>query len=342
MWLSELGAEVYGLSLPPPSSEPNLFSIASVDEACVGRFVDVRDRDAVSQVVRDIRPDTVFHLAAQSIVLECLRDPVLAFETNVLGTAHLLDALRTIDELRAVLVATSDKVYVNDASGRSYQETDALGGADPYSASKAACEAVVAPYRAQYFEERGVAVATARAGNVIGGGDFAPHRLASDCVRAAIAGDRVILRRPEATRPWQHVFDCLAGYIRYAALLRGGKDFPPALNFGPSTEEAATARVLATELAAALGGKAPAAEPDARRAGADAPMLSINSDLARRTLDVAPRLSRAAMIRQTANWTKAWRAGEDMAAYSRRDLALYRRETSGVDGAGAQDVRCVS
>ncbi|MEM0944639.1 MAG: CDP-glucose 4,6-dehydratase, partial [Pseudomonadota bacterium] len=226
-WLGRMGAEVTGFALAP-QTQPALFEMLDFP----GRSIigDLRDPAAISQAVADADPEIVIHMAAQPLVRQSYADPVETYGTNVMGTVHLLEALKPAPAGR-ILVVTSDKVYENDETGRAFAEGDRLGGHDPYAASKAATEIVVASYRRSFFAEAGVALATARGGNVIGGGDFSADRLVPDIARALAAGRPVELRNPQATRPWQHVLDCLSGYLTYLEAL---PDAPAALNFGPA------------------------------------------------------------------------------------------------------------
>ncbi len=218
MWLATLGARVHGYALGPPT-EPNLFEVANVGRLLASDArADLADRVALSEALERSRPEVVFHLAAQPLVREGYRDPVGTLATNVMGTANLLDAIRGVDSVRAVVVVATDKVYENPEHGHAFTEQDPLGGHDPYSASKAATEIVVASYRSSFFGQgrHPARVASARAGNVIGGGDWAADRLVPDCLRAFAAGDPVRLRHPGAVRPWQHVLGPLAGYLALA------------------------------------------------------------------------------------------------------------------------------
>jgi CDP-glucose 4,6-dehydratase len=251
LWLHRLGAQVTGYALDPPT-EPSNFALSSVGELLVEDLRgDIRDRDGFARAVGDSQPDIVLHLAAQTVVLDSYREPVETFDVNVVGTAAVLDVLRTIDRPCAVVVVTSDKCYANDESGRRFAERDRLGGADPYSASKAGTELVAAAYRHSFFppedlDRHGVALATARAGNVIGGGDWTPHGVVADIVSSIRRGEPVALRRPAAIRPWQHVLEPLAGYLTLAARLTGPRraDYCDAWNFGPLPEDDATVRAL--------------------------------------------------------------------------------------------------
>ena len=212
LWLADLGAEVHGFALPP-HTEPSLWEQVGTGLLAGETLADLADRDALTEAVRRARPQIVLHMAAQALVTRSYADPVGTFATNVLGTAHLLDALRAADGLEAVVVVTTDKVYANDGSGRVFVEDDPLGGGDPYSASKSAAELLTRSFAASFFDPAGVPVATARAGNVLGGGDWSADRLAPNIWRAARSGVPLLLRSPQATRPWQHVLEPLAGYL---------------------------------------------------------------------------------------------------------------------------------
>ncbi|UCF67361.1 MAG: CDP-glucose 4,6-dehydratase [Acidobacteriota bacterium] len=243
-WLLGLGARVAGFALSPPT-EPSLFDKLGLDRCMAHRIGDVRDLEAVGQRVDEVEPEVVFHLAAQSIVRVSYSEPIETFATNVLGTAHVLEAIRQRGRPCVVLIVTSDKCYENREQKVALAEDDPLGGRDPYSASKGAAEIVTAAYRRSFFplgqyEAHGVAVASARAGNVIGGGDWATDRLVPDIVRAVAEGQPPELRHPEAVRPWQHVLDALAGYLRLAQLMLddGPSGLAEAWNFGPLDDPA--------------------------------------------------------------------------------------------------------
>lgn len=320
LWLKRAGAVVTGLALPP-DTEPALFDLAGVAADLDHRIADVRDDVAVAEIVAETRPEIVLHVAAQAIVLRAAREPVETIATNALGTAHLLDALRSSPALKAVLVLTTDKVYDDTENGRRFIETDPLGGNEPYAASKAAAEIITRAYAKSYFEPRGIAVATARGGNVLGGGDFGEDRLVPDMVRAVAAGSAPLLRHPNSTRPWQHVLDCLAGYFSYLEALVVGRDVPRALNFGPSGAELPV-RAVAEAVLAALG----APESWRRDPGVGPPEaveLAIDSSAARRSLGWGDRLLSAEAIEWTAAWHNAHRLGEDMRAFSLAQIAAY-------------------
>lgn len=296
-WLRELGAEVTGVGLAPDTS-PSLFEAAGLAERIDSRLGDVRDRERLAHLLQDARPEIIFHLAAQALVLEGLSDPLATFESNVIGVANLLDASRRLPDLRAVLVVTSDKCYRDP--GHACEEDDALGGRDPYSASKACAEIVTEAYRQSYFgPERGVGLATARAGNVIGGGDFAPGRLLPDLIRAYSTGCPAELRQPTAVRPWQHVLDALAGYLLLAERLAADPvQHGGAWNFGPAHDVLWTVACVAGALADGLGGgrweRARGTLP------AETPVLRLSSERARRRLGWRPMLDTGEAIAWTA------------------------------------------
>ncbi|MEM1382238.1 MAG: CDP-glucose 4,6-dehydratase [Pseudomonadota bacterium] len=322
LWLDTLGAEVSGFALAPEGAPAQHFNLAKAEEALAAhRIGDLRDRDAVEQAVRAAKPQMVIHMAAQALVRHSLRNPQKTWETNVLGTLHVLSTIRHHAPEAVVLVVTSDKVYANDDSGRAFAEDAPLGGKDPYSASKAACEILTASHRTSYFARAGQPLATVRGGNVIGGGDFAEDRVVPDIVRAALAGQPVALRHPEATRPWQHVLDCLCGYLLYAEALANGR-VPPALNIGPEPGSVATVQA-ATEAIAGRLGMDPAWRHEPVPGSVEARMLSLDASLARRTLGWQDRLPGKAALDWTAAWYAAWRAGADMAAFSRDQIARY-------------------
>ena len=322
IWLTRMGAQVTGLALPP-DQKPSLFELAGVAGRVRSHLVDLRNPDAVGAVVGGEAFDIVLHMAAQPIVRTSVEDPISTFETNIMGTAHLLQALRDQSALQAVLVITSDKVYANLETGRAFIEGDNLGGKDPYSASKAAAEIVVQSFAKSFF--KGTPLGTARGGNVIGGGDFSRDRIVADIVRATRAGEAVVLRHPEATRPWQHVLDCLAGYFRLAERLATDPDAPRAVNFGPKPGgPQVTVGELATMGVEALGGRPWRHEPDPT--SIEAQTLAIDAGLARRVLDFESRLDAPAAVALTMDWYRRQAAGADA-------LSLCLGQIEGYEGA---------
>ena len=319
IWLTRMGAEVTGLSLAPDQT-PSLFEMARVASCVDSHLGDIRDPAAIEAALKDKAFDLVLHMAAQAIVRTSVEDPLGTFDTNVMGTARLLQALRGQPALQAVLTITSDKVYANNDSGRAFQEDDNLGGKDPYSTSKAAAEIVVQSFAKSYFKD--VAVGTARGGNVIGGGDFSRDRLVADIVRATRAGEAVVLRHPEATRPWQHVLDCLAGYFTLLQALATRPDAPRALNFGPRPGGAeVTVGELATLGVQALGGKAWVHEPDPTSLEAKA--LAIDATLARTALGFESRFEAPDAVALTMDWYGRQAAGEDALALCLEQIEGY-------------------
>lgn len=322
LWLTRLGAEVTGYALAPPS-DPSLFDqLRLPDYLAAHHQLDIRDTERLSQVVCEAQPEIVFHLAAQPLVRASYRSPIETFETNILGTAYLLEALRTLNSVRAVVVVTSDKCYENREWLWPYRENEALGGHDPYSASKAAAEIVTAAYRRSFFDDTGCAVATARAGNVIGGGDFAEDRLLPDLFRSQAAGEPLHLRYPEAVRPWQHVLEPLHGYLLLAERLwYEGADYSGPWNFGPEEGDIRTVRHVVESLARQLPGLRWTHDdtPQPHEAG----LLRLDSSQARLRLGWQPvwRLDRA--LEATAEWYLAWQSGQDLRPFTEGQLQRY-------------------
>ena len=321
IWLSAMGAKVTGLALAP-DQVPALFELAGVSALVDSRIADLRDQGAVEQALKGETFDLVLHMAAQPIVRTSIEDPVATFSANVLATAHLLQALRGQPALQAVLVITSDKVYANKEQGRAFQEGDALGGKDPYSASKAAAEIVTQSFARSFFDKAGVPVATARGGNVIGGGDYSRDRLVADIVRAGQAQGVTVLRHPEATRPWQHVLDCVAGYLVYLERLARDPTAPRALNFGPKPGgPEVTVGELATRATQALGAKPWRHEPDPNSLEAKA--LGIDASLARQVLGFESRLDAPAAVEWTMDWYRAQADGDAALALVQDQIKRY-------------------
>ena len=314
LWLESLGAEVTAVALKP-SSDPNLFEALAPWPHLISVIGDLREPGTAVATLSQAEPEIVFHLAAQALVRPSYDDPAGTFATNVLGTVNLFEAVRRAPSVQAVVVATSDKVYRNDGRGRRFREDDPLGGSDPYSASKACQEIVAASYRESFFRDGAARIGSARAGNVIGGGDWATDRLVPDFVRAMRRRQAVAIRHPDATRPWQHVLDALAGYLIYAARLYNGEEVPRALNFGPPTDDARSVQWVVERLVEQWGEEA-AWRTDEADTVPEAQSLTLDPALATRSLRWHPRL----VIDQALDWTVAWyRAhhdGQDMRAYS--------------------------
>jgi CDP-glucose 4,6-dehydratase len=308
LWLKRLGADVTGAALPPPS-EPNLFEAMQLGDLVDHHELDIRDRDALDAVVMETAPEIVFHLAAQPIVRRSYQEPVETLATNVMGTAHLLEAVRKTPSVRAVIVVTSDKCYENREWVWGYRESDAMGGSDPYSCSKGATELVASAYRRSFFQGDDQAkIAQVRAGNVIGGGDWAEDRLVPDIVRAAYRNETVSIRNPRATRPWQHVLEPLGGYLLVAARLLddGGGRFADGWNFGPSENGVVDVKRLAGLIQTAWGEGAPSFSfGQVGDQPHEANLLRLDISKAASLLGWQPLLN----IEETVAWTVDWYRG---------------------------------
>ncbi len=322
LWLENMGADVFGFSLAP--QKPNLFEQANIGDGISHRLGDVRDLSALKNALADARPDIVFHLAAQSLVRLSYADPVGTFATNVMGTVNLLEAVRQLNSdggatsTRAVVIVTTDKCYQNNERLRGYRENEPLGGHDPYSSSKACAELVTAAYRLSFAESTpGLAIASARAGNVIGGGDWAKDRLVPDAIAAFTRGEPLRIRNPAAIRPWQHVLEPLTGYLMLAQnLVESGENFSEAWNFGPDATGERTVGDVATLLAEHWGKDAHwVADRDEHVH--EARFLKLDSSKARTHLKWHPRLSLEQAIQMTTEWYRC--ANKSVAA---RQLTL--------------------
>jgi CDP-glucose 4,6-dehydratase len=290
---------------------------------------DIRDQPRLRQAVAEAAPQVVIHMAAQALVRESYRDPMGTYATNVMGTAGVLEACRAERGLECVVVVTSDKVYANDGAGRPFEEHDRLGGHDPYSNSKACAELVTGCFRDSFFAA-GAPVASVRAGNVIGGGDWSPDRLIPDCVRALRAGAPVRLRYPEAIRPWQHVLDPLSGYLAMArALVQTPETAPRAVNFGPDPASFCTVSEVVDAFSGRFAGR-PGWERDGAAHPAEAGALTLSSTLAERTLGWRPVLGIEESLSFTADWYQAHSAGHDMRAFTEAQLGNYLERTARV------------
>jgi CDP-glucose 4,6-dehydratase len=326
LWLQHLGAEVTGYAVAPPS-RPNLFTIADVGRGMTTVDGDVRDLDRLRRALQDHRPELVVHMAAQALVTQGYADPVRTYTTNVVGTANLLEAVRSTPGVRVVVMVTSDKCYRNNEWVWGYRENDRLGGHDPYGTSKAAAEWVVEAYRSSFLPvedhgRHGVAVASARAGNVIGGGDWAEARLVPDVVRALLAGEPARLRNPDAIRPWQFVLEPLRGYLLLAERLWDDPAFAEAWNFGPGLAEARSVGWIADYLTEAWGDGASWERAAGDQLREDV-FLRLDCSKARSRLGWAPRLSLAQALDRIVEWYRAYARDEDMRALTERQIARY-------------------
>ncbi|HEX6660351.1 MAG TPA: CDP-glucose 4,6-dehydratase [Sphingomicrobium sp.] len=330
LWLNALGAEVAGFSLPP-ATEPNFFDQTHLRDLVAHREGDVRDLESVRTAVRDVRPEVVFHLAAQPLVRLSYDQPVETYATNVMGTVHLLEACRDAPDLQAVVCVTSDKCYENRESTTPYRESDQMGGHDPYSSSKGASEIVVSAYRRSFFQT-GPRIASVRAGNVIGGGDWADDRLIPDIVRALLAGERPQIRNPNSIRPWQHVLDALSGYLLVAErLLEGRDDVACGWNFGPSDEDAQPVSWIVEKMLAEWGSDLAWQRPEGSQPH-EAILLKLDCSKARNELGWRPKLRLGDALRNVVEWHKQVDGGADPRAVSLRQLAKYEGWNDSVIG----------
>jgi CDP-glucose 4,6-dehydratase len=311
LWLSSMGAKVQGFALAPPTS-PSLFEEAKVGDLMQSNIGDIRDFPATAKVVKEFKPEIVFHMAAQPLVRYSYDEPLETYATNVMGTAHLLESIRAIDSVRAVVNVTTDKCYENREWVWGYREDEAMGGYDPYSSSKACSELVTAAYRQSFLDKAGIAVATARAGNVIGGGDWAKDRLVPDILRAFENKQPVSIRNPNSIRPWQHVIEPLSGYLLLAEkLCAGPASFSQAWNFGPKDDDAKPVGWIVESMANKWGNDASWSIDEGDHPH-EAHYLKLDISKARQSLGWSPRWSLDQALDQTVEWHMAWIQGKDV------------------------------
>ncbi|HEU0044471.1 CDP-glucose 4,6-dehydratase [Sphingomonas sp.] len=328
LWLHQLGAEVTGLALAPPT-DPSLFERAGVTELLTHIEGDIRDLDTVSAAMRAARPDVVFHLAAQPLVRLSYEQPVETYATNVMGTVHVLEAARQVGGVRAMVCVTTDKCYDNREWVWPYRESDPMGGYDPYSSSKGAAELVIAAYRRSFMAEAGIGLASVRAGNVIGGGDWAADRLIPDLIRAFEAGEAPAIRSPQAVRPWQHVLEALGGYLLIAErLLAGEAAFADAWNFGPADDDARPVSWIVDQVRAAWGGDAAAPAPWTGTTPHEAGLLKLDTSKARSMLGWRPALALDEALRWIVEWHRRTAAGDDARDVTLRQVEAYRTKAA--------------
>jgi CDP-glucose 4,6-dehydratase len=322
LWLQSLGAEVGGISLGELPSEPSLYELAQVDKGMAASVVcDIRDGPALSRALTRAGPEVVIHMAAQPLVRRSFAFPGETYETNVMGTVNLLDAVRACGDVRAVVVVTSDKCYENRESEGGYREGDKLGGHDPYSSSKAAAELVTSAYRSSFFSTgNGPRVATARAGNVIGGGDWGEDRLIPDVVRAVQEEEPLRLRNPAAVRPWQHVLCPLSGYLLLAEALYESPAYARPWNFGPGESDARTVEWVVRRISDMWPGGVPWQVDDGSEHPHEASLLELDSAQARERLGWTPPLGLEAGLQATVEWYLAWQEGQDVSELTLRQV----------------------
>jgi len=322
LWLTDMGADVHGYALEPPA-EPGFFTVTDLQARLASSTIaDIRDASVLNHAMQEAQPDLVFHLAAQPLVRYSYEDPVETYGVNVMGTVNLLEAVRRSPGIRAVINVTSDKCYTNREWLWPYREEEALGGFDPYSSSKACTELVTAAYRCSFLDETNTWLASARAGNVIGGGDWAEDRLVPDFLRAMDAGQPLMIRSPQAIRPWQHVLEPLAGYLMLAEqLYTEGKAFADAWNFGPEAMDARTVKWLVDYLCLQVPGAV--WQNDSLSHPHEAHTLRLDISKAKARLDWRPQWSLDDAIDMTLAWHQAWRKGKDMVAISLQQIHEY-------------------
>lgn len=325
LWLQSMGAEVHGYALKPPT-KVNIFEVAKVGEGMANSvFADIRAADRLSQTMQLAKPEIVFHLAAQPLVRHSYVQPTETYEVNVMGTVHLLEAVRAIPSVKVVVNVTTDKCYENREWAWGYRESEAMGGHDPYSSSKGCAELVTAAYRRSFLEQVGVALASARAGNVIGGGDWAEDRLIPDFLRALDAGATLKIRSPQSTRPWQHVLEPLSGYLRLAeCLYTQGSLFAEAWNFGPNDEDARPVSWIVEKLAGMRQDVKWLYDETSQPH--EAHFLKLDSSKAKKRLDWEARWRLQTALQKTLEWHEAWRNGENMQAVTLGQIAQYQTD----------------
>lgn len=329
LWLESMGAKVSGYALAP-NTEPNLFTLANVEAGLEKSFIaDIRDLDALRSAMTASEPEVVFHMAAQPLVRYSYVNPVETYATNVMGTVNLLESVRSCPSVRAVVVVTSDKCYENKEWPWGYRENEPMGGHDPYSSSKGCAELVTASYRSSYFNPadysiHGVALASGRAGNVIGGGDWALDRLIPDMLRAVIAGEPVVIRNPQAIRPWQHVLEPLRGYITLAEkMLEKGNFYSESWNFGPNDDDAKSVQWIVREMTNKWGNGA-SWKTDGQSHPHEAHYLKLDCSKAKARLNWQPHWSIDQTIEKIIDWHRAHLVGVNMREFSLKQIQVYQ------------------
>ncbi len=320
-WLARMGAIVSGVSLQP-ATNPNLFSLLGLESSVENNRLDIRDGDGVRRVFERFQPEIVLHLAAQALVRPSYSSPMETFSTNIIGTLHVLEAARKSASVRSIVAVTTDKVYQNHEKGLAFEESDPLGGHDPYSASKAGAEMVISSYRKSFFQAAGVGLASARAGNVIGGGDWSVDRIFPDAVRSWSTGQSLVVRNPRATRPWQHVLEPLAGYLCLAEHLFAHPESAQDFNFGPNPSDVATVKEVVTKAQESFGGgniewgSVPGGLHEAQA-------LTLNNIKAKHLLGIHPVWNLEAAVARTMNWYRLQSSGHSAVDLCEQDIQAY-------------------
>jgi len=323
LWLQSLGTTLRGIALEPPT-EPSLFNVARVFDGMEHRIVDIRDYAAVRAQFDDFAPEVVIHMAAQPLVRLSYREPVETYSTNVMGTVHVLEAARHVASVKAIVNITTDKCYENREWVWGYRENEPMGGRDPYSSSKGCAELVSSAFRSSFLNSAGIALATARAGNVIGGGDWALDRLVPDILRALEKDEPVLIRNPHAIRPWQHVLEPLSGYLLLAERLHvHGQVYAEGWNFGPRDEDARTVQWI-TENFCDLWGSGASWSVQSGEQPHEANLLKLDISKARQRLHWSPRWTLDTAIQLIVKWHQSWRRGQDMRSLCLSQINQYR------------------
>ena len=328
LWLQSLGAKVTGYALKPPT-QANLFEVASVKKGMCSIIGDIRDLDSLKKAMKEANPDILIHMAAQPLVRYSYSNPVETYATNVMGTVHVLEAARDNKNIKAILNVTSDKCYDNREIDRGYREDESMGGFDPYSNSKGCAELVSSAYRNSFFniekyKDHGVDLATARSGNVIGGGDWAEDRLIPDFMRAIQAKQKFSIRNPHAIRPWQHVLEPLQGYLMLCQkLYENGPSFSQSFNFGPDEKDAKNVEWIAGELVKTWGEGASYEVSDNDSSLHEAHFLKLDCSKALKELSWQPKWNIQIALHKICAWHKSYLRGEDMLNYSLNDIKIY-------------------
>ena len=330
LWLNDLGANVTGFSLPP-STSPSFFDICSVDNSVKSIIGDVRDYVGLKKSIQDESPDIVFHMAAQALVLDSYKDPIETYETNLMGTVNVLNALRDLPSVKAIINITSDKCYENIEKSLGYVEEDRMGGFDPYSSSKGCAELITAAYRTSFFNpnaysEHELGVATARSGNVIGGGDWSSNRLIPDLFKSISSNKAITIRNPCSTRPWQHVLDPLSGYLILAEkLFLEGRYFSESWNFGPNSKDVLTVKDVASKFITQWGSNIQIDSEKKSKQLHEANLLSLDCSKAETRLNWSPKINTEFAINMTCDWYKKFNdGGSDMKLLSLEQIRNYQ------------------
>jgi CDP-glucose 4,6-dehydratase len=324
-WLNGLGAEVCGYSLSPETN-PNLFENLKLESLINSTIGDIRDLRNFNKIIAEFQPEIVFHLAAQPLVRRSYREPIDTYTTNVIGTINILEAIRSVDSVKAAVMITTDKVYENEERNWGYKENDRLGGFDPYSNSKACAELAISSYRNSFFADGNCLIATARAGNVIGGGDWSEDRLLPDVFRALIFGDELLIRNPNSVRPWQHVLEPLQGYMLLAEkLFEGKQEFASAWNFGPEDEDAKPVGYILDEIRAIWADKVNWKIAEGEHPH-ETSLLKLDIDKAKTQLNWKPKLNLPDSLMLTTEWFLGFKENQDLTELTSRQIKFYENK----------------